>query len=112
MNNVLQVVCLCAQWCAVCREYAAVFERSAQALGGVWQWLDVEDQADLLGAVEVENFPTLLISHGGRVLFFGVVQPNAHTLQRLVLAAQAGNELALPALPEIAALAQRLQGAP
>jgi hypothetical protein len=50
-------------------------------------WVDVEDQADALGAIDVENFPTVLIARGDAVLFFGPITPHAQTLQRLVHAA-------------------------
>ena len=30
-----------------------------------------------MGDVDIETFPTLLVAHGGRPLFFGPVQPSA-----------------------------------
>lgn len=86
----LTVACLCAQWCRTCDGYREVFDQVLRALGemGVQgMWVDVEDQADALGAVDVENFPTLLIARGDEVLFFGPVTPHAQTLQRLIHAA-------------------------
>lgn len=53
-------------------------------------WVDVEDQADAMGAIDVENFPTLLIARDDEVLFFGPVTPHAQTLQRLIDAALKG----------------------
>ena len=37
-----------------------------------------------MGDVDIETFPTLLIAHGGRPLFFGPVQPSAAQLSRLL----------------------------
>ena len=86
----LMVACLCAQWCRTCDGYREVFDQVLQALGELGvrgMWVDVEDQADALGAIDVENFPTVLIARGDAVLFFGPITPHAQTLQRLVHAA-------------------------
>ena len=88
----LTVACLCAQWCRTCDGYRMVFEETVSGLrdaGVEGMWVDVEDQADALGAVDVENFPTLLIARGDAVLFFGPVTPHASTLARLLGAALA-----------------------
>ena len=56
----LLVVCLCAQWCGSCREYRSTFEQVAEAFPDMrFLWVDIEDQADLVDPIEVENFPTL-----------------------------------------------------
>ena len=89
----LTVACLCAQWCRTCDGYREVFDQVLLALGemGVQgMWVDVEDHADALGAIDVENFPTVLIARGDEVLFFGPVTPHAQTLQRLIHAALQG----------------------
>ena len=100
MNDagLLQVTCLCAQWCGTCRDYDAVFERVRAEFAGAaeFAWVDIEDDADRLGDIEVENFPTLLIARAGRVLFFGAITPQPQTLARLVRSALAG-ELPAPA---------------
>jgi hypothetical protein len=49
-------------------------------------WVDVEDQADVIDPIEVENFPTILIAKGENVLFFGTVLPHIETLERLITA--------------------------
>lgn len=89
----LTVACLCADWCGTCRDYREDFERTARAVPGTdvqAVWIDIEDEADLVGAVDVENFPTLLIARGTEVLFFGTVTPHLSTLARLVQAALEG----------------------
>lgn len=79
------VACLCAEWCGTCREYRAGFE----ALAGEFpmahfRWVDIEDQADEIGDIDVENFPTLLIQRGEAVLFFGTMLPDHGLLRRLL----------------------------
>ena len=89
----LMVACLCAQWCRTCDGYREVFDQVLLALddaGVQGLWVDVEDQADAMGAIDVENFPTLLMARGDEVLFFGPVTPHAQTLQRLIDAALHG----------------------
>ena len=109
-DETLRVVCLCAGWCGVCREYRAVFDAAAAEAGpsALFAWIDIEDDADLLDDVDVDNFPTLLVARGTRLLFFGTVTPQPSTLQRLVERAAAG-ELPAPAHePRLDALAARL----
>ncbi|MDE2626395.1 MAG: thioredoxin [Burkholderiales bacterium] len=106
----IRVACLCAQWCGVCGEYAAVFEQAAAAFGArcTFVWIDIEDEAELVGDVDVENFPTLLIARGDRALFFGTVTPHPQTIARLVQSALDGG-LEPPAdTAEIDALARRV----
>jgi thioredoxin 1 len=102
----LLVACLCAQWCGTCRDYRAVFDalaaevrdeslRSGQELLPRFVWVDIEDQADVLGDVDVEDFPTLLIARGDVLLFLGPLTPQPATLVRLVRSALAGGLAAL-----------------
>lgn len=69
----LLVACLCAEWCGTCRSYRATFANlAARYPQHCFVWVDVEDHADALGDLDVENFPTLLVQRGrenGRVLF-------------------------------------------
>ncbi len=110
MDDVLRVVCLCAQWCGVCREYEAAFVRTAEdfGTGADFVHVDIEDRVDLLDPVEIENFPTLLIARGARILFFGPITPQRQTLVRLVQGALAGDLQPLADAPEIGALARRI----
>ncbi len=82
---VLDVVCLCADWCGTCREYAATFEALQQAMPGHrYRWIDIEDEADAIGDIDVETFPTLMLAHAGRLLFAGPVLPRLGDAQRLL----------------------------
>jgi thioredoxin 1 len=110
MSDVLRVICLCAQWCGVCRDYAALFAQTGLAFESQcgFVWIDIEDQAEHLDGIDVENFPTLLIARGDEVLFFGTVTPHVPILQRLVERAVAHELPAQPASAEINALIQHL----
>ncbi|WP_310462744.1 thioredoxin family protein [Sphaerotilus sp.] len=93
----LTIACLCAGWCVACQAYVATFAQVAQAHPDVrFAWIDIEDHSDALGdeALDIENFPTLLVLKGGqdqRPLFLGTVMPHVGTLERMVQAAQAGS---------------------
>lgn len=79
------VICLCAQWCGTCRDYRTGFESLAAGFDGVeFRWLDIEDEADALGDIDVENFPTIFVRRGDSVLFFGTLLPHLNTLRRLI----------------------------
>lgn len=79
------VVCLCAEWCGVCCEYRSRFEQiQAKFPQAQFLWLDVEDEADLLHPIDVEDFPTLLLVAGTEPRFFGPVTPQAEMLERLI----------------------------
>ncbi len=88
----LLVACLCADWCGACREYKPLFDSLALKFPNVrFLWVDVEDEADLIDPIEVEDFPTILIakeheSNGFNMqpLFFGTVLPHIETLERLI----------------------------
>lgn len=91
------VACLCAAWCDTCRDYRAGFEAlAARHADTAFRWVDIEDEANWLGDVEVENFPTLLILHDDTVLFFGPMLPQHGVLERTF---QALREIPADALP-------------
>lgn len=86
----LLVVCLCAEWCGVCRDYRSSFAQvkaiiQAEHPQAQFVWLDIEDDADLLHPLDdVDDFPTLLIAVAGAPRFFGPLTPQPQTLERLV----------------------------
>ena len=81
------VACLCAAWCGTCGGYRAAFEGlAARHPDKVFVWIDIEDQADVVGDLDVENFPTLLLQREDTVAFFGTMLPDAAVAERLLLA--------------------------
>ena len=79
------VICLCAEWCGTCRDYRPGFEALAGQFADVdFRWLDIEDEADELGDLDVENFPTVFIRRGESILFYGTLLPHLSTLRRLI----------------------------
>jgi thioredoxin-like negative regulator of GroEL len=80
-----QVLCLCADWCGTCREWRPqLLAQAAQMPGVGFGWVDVEDQANAVGDLEIQTFPTLLIAQGSRVRFLGPVLPAAAAITRLL----------------------------
>ena len=99
------VVSLCAAWCDTCNEFRDGYERLSQARPAMtFVWLDIEDDADIAGDIDVENFPTLAIYRGTTPLHFGVSLPHETTVGRLIdaLAARAPALEGVP--PGVAAL--------
>jgi thioredoxin 1 len=110
----VHIACLCAAWCRLCDEYRPMLQALAAEFtrAGVrahWHWVDIEDEADLVGDLDVETFPTLVIADDAQVRFAGPVTPQRETLQRLlratVLEAQPGAAwpAATPAIEAFAA---------
>lgn len=75
-------------------------------------WLDIEDQSSLVGDIEVETFPTLLISHQQGVQFMGPLTPHAHTLSRLLDSLESSVEAATAYSLATARLVQSLEATP
>lgn len=104
------VACLCARWCSVCRDYAAVFARvQAQHVGMRFVWVDVEDEADRVDPVEVDNFPTLLIASAAQPHFFGPLPPQPGTLERIVRERSSHADPALAGRADLVALVARIR---
>lgn len=111
--TVLRVSALCAEWCGTCREYRPLFDAQAQRFGDRvrFAWIDIEDHDEVLGTIDVDNFPTLLVARDDEVLFFGTVTPHAQTLARLVQSALDGDLMPL-ADEALRQLARRARDAP
>jgi len=114
----LLVACLCAQWCRTCDAYRGTLRGAREALqlhpdlAARCLWIDIEDESDRVGDLDIEDFPTLLLARGDAVLFFGPILPHAQTIDRLLRGAVAGE---LPPLspdalaPDVRALPARLR---
>jgi thioredoxin 1 len=110
----LHVACLCAAWCRTCDGYAPVFEQTITALraehpGLRAHWIDIEDQAELVGDFDVETFPTLVVVDAQRVRFAGPLTPQPETLTRLLRVMLSDAAASSPHAPEVTAFAERLR---
>jgi thioredoxin-like negative regulator of GroEL len=95
------VACLCAAWCGTCTSYRAAFEALAERHPDkVFVWIDIEDQADVVGDLDVDNFPTLLLQRGETVAFFGTVLPDPKVAERMVQAQAATGDAELARLAQ------------
>jgi thioredoxin 1 len=114
----IDIVCLCAAWCRLCDDYAPAFAKvldELEATGPALRrhWIDIEDEAELVGDLDVETFPTLVvIGSGGVVRFAGPLTPQPDTLRRVLRAcvvdAPAGAS-ATEVPPQVQAFAARLR---
>lgn len=81
------VVCLCADWCSTCRDYRPAFERRASERDDArYVWIDIEDDSDAIGDIDVETLPTLLVLEHDRPQFFGPVLPMIDIVDRTLRA--------------------------
>ncbi|HLS86283.1 MAG TPA: thioredoxin family protein [Burkholderiales bacterium] len=104
------VVVLCAAWCGTCREFRLVFDRlRASRPEARFFWLDVEDDAALVGDIDVENFPTLAVFRGEMPVFFGASLPQEGVVARLMGALMDGEPVPA-AVPEAVASLPRVLG--
>lgn len=106
----LHVFSLCAQWCGTCRDWRPVVDAVAASHPQLhWHWLDIEDDADLIGDLEVETLPTLLVGRGRDVLFYGPVLPREELLTRVLATLMEAGHPPARVNGEVAALWQRLR---
>lgn len=104
------VVCLCAEWCGTCRDYRAPLnEVAAEFASDAFAWIDIEDEAELAGDIDIETFPTLLVMDRSQVLFYGPVLPGADGLRRLLRALEENGPQPVALDDEVRELVARLQ---
>jgi thioredoxin-like negative regulator of GroEL len=104
------VAVLCAAWCRTCDAYAAVLDTVAAEFPGLARrWIDIEDEADLVGDLDVETFPTVLVFDRAAVRFCGPLTPQPETLRRVLRAALDDPRPARALASEVAELAGRLR---
>lgn len=107
------VICLCADWCDLCRDYQTVFAQMAQRYPGFrFAWLDIEDQAGLVGDIDVETFPTVLMADAQGIRFFGPLTPQPHTLARLLESLESASLKVAPDTSATRRLLDALEAAP
>jgi thioredoxin 1 len=79
------VACLCAEWCGTCRTYREDFAHLAEKYPAhTFVWLDIEDDTDLVGDLDIETFPTVLVARRDDVVFGGILLPHIQHLDRLL----------------------------
>jgi hypothetical protein len=98
--RVIDLLCLCAAWCRLCEGYRAVFdalatEPSPPGVALRWRWIDIEDEADLVGDLDIETFPTWVIAEGPVLLFAGALTPEPATVRRVLGACLGGKPMPL-----------------
>ena len=99
-----EIACLCAAWCRLCDDYVPVLRQGMAELQATgvplrWHWIDIEDEAELLGELDIETFPTLVVADASAVRFAGPLTPQPETLRRLLRATvlEAADSAAWPA---------------
>jgi thioredoxin 1 len=103
------VVGFCAAWCHVCKEFEPSFRRlAAEFPGSRFVWLDIEDQSEVVGDIEVENFPTLAVFHGDAPVHFGITEPQEAIVRRLLQALAAGERRSIEVPQAVLTLPERL----
>ncbi len=79
------IACLCAAWCDTCLAYRQGFDALAlQHPDKCLAWVDIEDHADLVHDLDIENFPTVLIQYRDKLLFLGTMLPDPNLVDRLL----------------------------
>lgn len=106
------VVALCAAWCDTCTEFATTLERIAQTRPEIlFVWLDIEDDSEICDDIDVENFPTLAIFRGERLLHYGISLPLQGTVSRLIDEIAARPEIGVNAPQPVRELPRRFRAA-
>jgi thioredoxin 1 len=103
------VVCLCAEWCGTCRDYRAPLQAvAAEFTRDAFAWIDIEDESELAGDIDIETFPTLLVLDGAQPLFYGPVLPDGEGLRRLLRALEQNGAQPTALDAEVRNLVERL----
>jgi thioredoxin-like negative regulator of GroEL len=110
----LHVACLCAAWCRTCDAYGATLhavlaDYQARGQAHAPRWIDIEDEADLVGDLDIETFPTLLVYDAQHLYFAGPLTPQPETLRRLLDKALEPGHAPASQAPQFQPLLQRLR---
>jgi hypothetical protein len=108
-GNCWIVACLCAAWCDTCNDYRPPFAALARANPhDGFAWIDIEDESDLLGDIDIENFPTILIARGWTPHFFGTMLPHIEQLQKLLSSVKTNDAPLRDPDPDVVSLAVQI----
>ena len=103
------VVGLCAARCHVCRDFEPQFRLLAAELPeDRFVWLDIEDDEAIVGAIDVDDFPTLAVFDQGRPVFFGVCVPRRAAMRSLLRALAASGQPVAGVPDAVVTLPQRI----
>ena len=79
-----------ASWCGPCRQFASVYERTAQAHGDiVFGKVDTEAQRELSVAAGISSIPTLMAFRDGMLVFSQPGALPAPALEQVIAAVRA-----------------------
>jgi thioredoxin reductase (NADPH) len=108
----LVVLALCADWCGTCRDFHQMLLHLAEARKEiVFAWADIEDDAEFVGDIDVESFPTLVVVRAGQALHYGVSLPQEGLVARMIDTLAARPPQAAKGIPdEVEALARWIAG--
>ena len=84
-DNSWVAVCFCAGWCRSCREFQPELEQFTLSFPqGRFIWVDIEGHDDMLGELDVDKFPTLLLQRGNMVAFYSCIHPDIMQTKRIL----------------------------
>lgn len=99
------VACLCAEWCGTCREYRdKLAALAARMPDHVFVWVDIEEDHELAGDEDIEDFPTLLVQDADGALFYGTMLPHIGHLEKLLASLQTSRPAPPAAAPDVLGL--------
>ena len=79
------VAFFCAEWCRSCREFRPVLDNMISSYPeAAFFWVDIEDNSDMLGELDINKFPTLLIQRGETVAFYSCIHPDTKLIERIL----------------------------
>lgn len=107
--NPWSVYVLCAGWCGTCRDYRTFVDAKQQEAAARWVWVDIEENSDALGDLDIENFPTLLVTEGDEVRFLGTITPQPEVANRLIESLQSGNRYPVDEVDDMPGIVKALQ---
>lgn len=109
-NGGALTIILCAAWCGTCAGFKEVAENLASIFPDTtFLWIDIEDDSDVAGEIDVMNFPSLAVFRDGVAIHYGVSLPHQGVVKRLLTALLNNSVRAADVPKEVAALPSHLK---